>query len=483
MFLKDDLSLFNELKEYCTANFNNDIAFNLDILYKWVWNFGFYETAEVSHLSKIKSLVKFFISSEIYMYKNYNLNTVENIETDVLIPYLFPRLDYLDLILPSINILISKGYKITFLSTKMIYSNYLKSNVSKNIKIIYWEDYVKFSDYLKVTISVFNIYSDFLKMKKVLNLNLYELIKLKEYFIKFYFEKYIFDEVLNSTKPKLMFGIHYELNRGILKSFLQYKKENKLENILIQHGIFDTDYGFSEGFGSDLYILWGKYSEEVKKRADTYNIIKSPPLIVLGNPKIEQLLKDYKMSRSNKKCKIIFVSTPKLPHNLNHRSIELFAKMVTKYNMEHDYEIIYKLHPAEDLEDYRVLIEKNLIKNNQLIRNINIFDLIEDNSVVLGTVSTVLIEVVALGIPVIQLFSQECETLNFDLEKGGIKSPSNIKELYTMVNKIVTDYNYRNLILENESELIKYIFGNTVDVSEKIAELLMKKMENTIVDK
>ncbi|UOE55161.1 hypothetical protein [Cytobacillus oceanisediminis] len=159
---------------------------------------------------------------------------------------------------------------------------------------------------------------------------------LKKYSLELFYKKYLTDfsnayNILKCTKPKVIYGLHFISNPGLLSAIQEIQKNEKLsiEVLLMQHGFFQQG-GFHDFAGADYVILWGNYHEEILKT------FKNPPKTeVIGNVKLSNLKINQETIIKSHKEDMVYISSgdPRIEENYEHlRSIiEVTNKKILTY--------------------------------------------------------------------------------------------------------------------------------------------------------
>ena len=296
----------------------------------------------------------------------------------------------------------------------------------------------------------------------------------RTFFQTYCMDKALFRVVLEKTQPRLLYGFHYVSHPGYLAAIDEAKADGRqIANILIQHGVFNAG-GFHDFKGADCVIVWGRYFETVLRSIDRIPI---PPLKVISNPKLEVQLSRLRPKQKAKsklaKKTILFASTPDTAFSGdgNAKALRLFAGAVSRLEQ---WQTIYKLHPAEDLENYGSLIRNGLIEPGQVLKDVSVHDLIGAADVVVGTQTTVLPEAIALGKPAIQLLPGLWQT---DWPQYGLVAVSSEEELLKELHRILELPAYSEAVLAKERQLSEAMFGKIEGASARVADFLTEVLE------
>ena len=92
---------------------------------------------------------------------------------------------------------------------------------------------------------------------------------------------------------------------------------------------------------------------------------------------------------------------------------------------------------------------------------------------IVGTSSTILLEAMALGIPVIQLLPEEMSSFWKNI---NLVNASTVNELIKLIDKLMFDVNYRKSVLEKQNGLVVDLWGNYQHASDLIAKEISRNI-------
>ena len=237
------------------------------------------------------------------------------------------------------------------------------------------------------------------------------------------------------------------------------------------------DSEFTYDLKADYFLLWGSADLDFYSKFG----IKSKKLIITGSPKHE----NYFISRlktKNNPTTILLALNPMTNFSglcnvesfLNYE--KLIIKLINFLNSHQNIKIIIKLHPGEN--------SHNEILNNFLKLNfpkIPVFQtnsskkLIQECDLLIHTtpefyeISTIMLESMILGKPVIEIFAEEKPSTS----QNKILRLSFKDEFHKISEIISNNDSYQNLINKNNDLLSKYL-SNTKSASKSILTFLNK---------
>ena len=468
-----DFSNFSEVDNYCRSNYSKEIWENIDILYFTIFKDIYFLSKEQGLKSTLhkKFPLEFLLFRSL---KNYLPARVLNpMETSVLVPFPFHRPDLQAFIYPITNILSSRGISNTIIVPRSaVQRGGFLPKLFLGSQILFLEGFEEPLVYYKAKLNYRQLFPEIQKLCQEMQLNKSQSQDTINFFKTFFWDKAYFQKILETTRPSLIYAIHYILHPGYLAAIDEFKDKGfKLHNIAIQHGAL-ANLGYHDFKGVDCVILWG---EKFKAILDNFAQVPVPPSKIIGNPKLELGLANQKVRKlqftgDKKKQKkiILYASTKTSNELLDAGALNIFAGVVSSCP---EWNVLYKLHPADNIFNFQILIEQKIIQNRQIIvdKNTSIYTLINQADVVVGTVSTVLVEAIALGKPVIQMLPELC---NNDWADNGVEFASNKNDLRERLSCILNNCEYRNIVLQKQQKLAKAIFNKLEGASEEIADYL-----------
>lgn len=381
-------------------------------------------------------------------------------ESDVLVPFVPFREDYQELLCPIVNNLRDKGYTTTLFLPK-----------HKNIKkidemgfdidqIVVGDEVVHQQDITKAKDDFEKIKPDVIQLSNELDQIKYN--SLVDLYIHIYLQSRVFRKVLDQISPSVVFGLHFISTPGYLYALKQMAMDKKPQIIFIQHaggpGV-STNFVFHDFKGADKVILWG---EESKRGLMTNTVIQIPENIILGNPKLQVIYNQFQSGHYTDKEEIDVLYASTMAEEYTKKGLSLFSESTKNMTTN----IKYKPHPVfREKIYYRDL----KIDQSKVERKKSVYDLIYKSKVVVGTQSTVLLEAVALGTPVVQIYP---EFSDVEWNKNGLASASSREELKSLLEKLIESEHYREDILNREQDFVGSIFQNlkSGDVVKKIGD-------------
>lgn len=210
-------------------------------------------------------------------------------------------------------------------------------------------------------------------------------------------------------------------DHGILVNELQHGLLTK-ESII---GNFPNSNEDSIEYFPDRFYIW--------KDLDMCNAkipLSNSNILYFPNMHLNYVKKKYENKKRNQK-QITVISQPYIGKQIFDYIISNIVKMS-------DWRIFYKLHPAEDIEDYEIPHNvKNQVDINLVSNEISVYELLVESNIVIGVFSTALFEAIYLGCKIILIELPGIEfTSHLSTQKNVIKIKLNddLKEKLHLLN-------------------------------------------------
>jgi UDP-N-acetylglucosamine 2-epimerase len=210
-------------------------------------------------------------------------------------------------------------------------------------------------------------------------------------------------ELLNSQKPDII--VLPDALSEIGKPTVILAKEMRIPTLFIQYGFF-VKAGFIYGPSDvDKICVWGRQTKDlmVKRWFDPKKIV------ITGSPKFDKLVKK-KFLTKREVCKklnldpnkeIFVFGSQMLPKNESFKITEMVFKAMKDYP---EKQLVIKQHLREYNENlYKKLAKKIGLKNYSITKDFDIYDLVNSCDLLFTAYSTIGLEALILGKPVISI--------------------------------------------------------------------------------
>lgn len=449
----------SDIDKLISENPNKEISNNSDLIIRHILNDSDHPTWK----SVIGKHIKFKYNYISRLLKNFE-PVKKNIDnTDLLIPFMPCRSDYQEFIFPISDRLSRSGVDITVLAPHERYSQEVDKSRSQGSDIDFFGKFFTKERLRMAKTEYTDIENNLRHLSKDLSLSFRDQTRLLTFFQNLYIDKHTFLRALQLHDPSVIYSIHFIGNPGYLSAIREYKRSNQLIVILIQHGAFESG-DFHDFNGADEVILWGKI---YKKKLNNIPHSDAVDAVSIGNPKLQ--IKKNKLTNNTKQTQtILFASSPA---DYNTEAISILLDSV-----EEDWNLIFKPHPSTDDDTFKQHFRDQSINPSTVMTRKSIYKLIMSSDVVVGTVSTTLLEAIYLGTPSIQLFSDKKKKNRIQKSKKDrsefMMSSSNALDLNQKLKYILSDKNNQETILRSQQQQVQHIFGNTDTAITKITNHL-----------
>ena len=453
-----------------------------------------------NHLdSQLDSLKNVFTIPSLFFWKIFLINlerkyykikypsafTLQDIKNENF-DYLFV-LNTRDHIITALPVLESLDDKVNSLvvTFKGVYTRYKDDfDNLKNAKIIFFEYELKnlpLTKYLRIIEESRNKFR--LLESQNLDSDLKRLIEIERIFIKFHLKTeliqyYFFENVFNTFDLKGAVSI-------VFTTAFELCKARGIPTFVLQHGMGGK--GHEQPFACDYMFT---YDENSKKDLDKW-LDNTVEVLSVGFPRFEYLksFASSKMDVSNFNKKI---GSKEYKRNVTYISVGIkgfenkglfLALKKLRQKLPNDVNIILKLHPREEYNiktEIKKTFSKEELKGTIFIKKeIDFYEILANSDVIITTLSTGMLESIAMDIPVIQVnFTGEPYPKVYALSSFGWKEPINDPDV--LINEILSILNDKRRyeeVIEKQRWLKNRMFKNFGTCGEVIAETIIKVCE------
>lgn len=423
-----------------------------------------------------------------YKIKHSEVQTLENI-VDENFEYFFV-LNTRDHIIAALPVIenIDKTNEILIITFADVYSKYIEDfNKLENAKVILLDFELKnlpLKKYVEILTESKNKFDTLIKYD--VDSELKNIIKIDSNFIKCHLKKelvqyHLFEKIFNMFSFKAVISI-------VFTTAFEHAKELKIPTFILQHGIGG---GGHLPYMSDYIIAYDDSTvDELNKWTD--NTITILPL---GSPRFEYLNKIRNKRNASKFCNlynsdfkkfVTYISEGEPYDNeLTYQALKRLRNSLTE-----DICLIIKLHPREDLNesnvknDMKLLFTKKELKYTIFIRDeIDFYEILASSDIVISTVSTGILESIAMGVPALQInFTRNSYPSNIDLSHFGWKKPfDNVEILIQDILNMLNDESIYEDIIKKQNWLKSKLFKNYGKCSEVIVKTIIKESQNRVL--
>lgn len=251
---------------------------------------------------------------------------------------------------------------------------------------------------------------------------------------------------------------------GLIRNF-KYIIYNKIFNIPIYQ---KQDIYGNESQKSHLF-LWGKYFINNPKRKNCY---------ILGNPAFDELFRNFSPDRKIKNT--VLICTDNLPvHKVGENYLNLVNQTFQKA-FESKPEILFylKVHPRESIEKYKKIFPMDKFPNVEIIKERNIYELINLSDIQISVASYTSFEAAAMGVPIITIRPDENVNV-FDQFKREIDiRVNNPDDIGNAISFCLSDKYWDEFLKKREKYFQSRLYSTDSQSSKRVASKIKKLISN-----
>ncbi|MAG21778.1 MAG: hypothetical protein CL943_00535 [Candidatus Diapherotrites archaeon] len=291
----------------------------------------------------------------------------------------------------------------------------------------------------------------FLDAMKFRNIDLLPLLKpifdslFKERFGKMTVLIDAFDFWIKREKPRII--VLWADNLPVERMMALVAKQNNVPTMVVMHGIVSRGPGFVPIY-ADYLASYGKGDKKIFKKLG-----EDPKKVVpLGAPRFDELLHNKKNLHTTHEfyAKNLFDSRKKIvafaaQPVMKKRAVDFLDDkdrinelIIEAFNELKDVQLVIKPHPAEYLGSYNNVIEA-LGSRAKVLRDINVYDMLNACELLITGSSTVGLEAMILGTPMIEVKPSKADDNYPYWESGAALKAETGKQLATAIKKLLFD--------------------------------------------
>jgi CDP-glycerol glycerophosphotransferase (TagB/SpsB family) len=420
------------------------------------------------------------IEQMYYSWKYPKVDTLENLRNnDFEFLFILNTRDHIITALPVLESMNKVGEKILVVTFKGVYSKYREDfDRLNNAKIVFFEyelknlplrKYRHISKEVKDKMDILKSYSMDKTAKSVLleNLN-YVKFHIRTELVQYHFFTNIFEYFDLKGVVSIVFTTAFEA-----------AKERDVPTFILQHGIGGTD---AWPYISDYFFA---YDEKTKTNLEEL-LDDTVEILPVGAPRFEYLAKmgkNLKRRDFNNKIRKL-VSTKNVTYisvgteGFENKELFLVLKKL-RQKLPTDVNLIIKLHPRgryNTKKEIKKIFSKEELSGTIFIKKeMDFYEILTNSNVVITTLSTGMLESIAMDIPVLQLnFAGHLYPEAYDLSSFGWKEP--IDDPDTMIKEtlsILGDKKRYEEVIEKQRWLKNRMFTNFGNCGEIVAETIV----------
>lgn len=459
------------VKQVSELDIHNDLKENIDILCGYVWPTAPQKlslTEKIKNYGRQKTWMEYtYLRSKYQKHISLPRRTVQQVDVMVtLLPY---RETYKELLYPIVKILNQTNVPVGVFTPSKESDLEIPTDVRC---VISQHDMITSEVYKQARDCFDNLKTDINTISTELSLNKVLSSITTDFFRRMIWDKMVFSEILRRITPKVVFGLHFVSKPGYLAAIQDMEPLNRPKLVLMQHGsLFNQRY--LDFKGSDQVILWGNY---FKNYLPNHPHLPKPAIKVIGHPNLNTLLKSANLCQTNKSTRvptIVFMAENDEPASKK-RTSQAREIFVSTIGQVQSYIGIYKSHPSPiGIANSKALFALGKLGKCRLDTKSMPAEILPKADLIVGTSSTILLEAMALGIPVIQLLPEEMSSFWKNI---NLVNASTVNELIKLIDKLTFDVNYRKSVLEKQNGLVVDLWGNYQHASDLIAKEISRNI-------
>ncbi len=373
-----------------------------------------------------------------------------------------------------------------------------------------FEKYIHLNSILKAKLAQKKLLKIWRKLKEQKELFYYKGINVYKLLLPpldFFFSKYLLEfliyfeaieRMIELEKPEVM--VIFSETDPFGRIMVAMARKKKIPCLGIQHG----SIGIAEGTfiedrsdiprGKGLNFpecpiphITAVYGESAKEILVKYNKYNPRSIVITGQPRYDKFKHLDRIYSKENICKrlgldiskkiIVLATTPFYSKREQEEFVEAAYKAVKNLP---DVQLIVKVHPNEtDISIYKMLAEKRKLENFKIIRDVDIYKLLYSSDLMIGGISTTVIDASVLNKPVIVL-----DPTNKDLyaqmyiKSGAVLGASNTKEILQAIKDALFNPTTQEKLEKRRKEFISF-YAYRIDgrASERINSLIERMAE------
>lgn len=281
----------------------------------------------------------------------------------------------------------------------------------------------------------------------------------------------LFNEMLDKERPDLVITVD-ELSR-FGRALIRVANDRAEKTLIVQHGAL-FDHPLFDSIQAEKFAAYGEQTGEILlKRGATKAQVE-----IVGQA--EEMPKGGKVEIRQKICKklgldlkkpVITFASQALPDSINYPNFEIFYGAAAELP---ELQFAVKLHPDEQETLHNEFIKKLGLKNVKVAKEINTGELLVASDIVVNIYSTVGMEALSFGKPLISLNANLPE--NCAPKGKGAYIAESSKGLKNAIKSILSADQKK--LSDNVKKLSKYYIKATGEVAcENVAKLIDKILE------
>ncbi len=256
---------------------------------------------------------------------------------------------------------------------------------------------------------------------------------------------------------------------------------NNIPSLIVQHGVMADTWAYVPLYGTKMAVF-GEVSKEFMIQHET----ESNRLFVTGSIFYDQLLNRKDFRSKSDICKLLNLDNDKCIITLATQAVVELRLMPLKEWMAHisiitealnrfsDVQLVIKLHPAEKEDKYKYMLSDMKI-DVKIVKDTDFHSLLKASDTLLTESSTVGLDAMILGIPVITMnFTGRPDVIPY-ASSGAAIGVKNQKELTIAIKNALYDEDTRKSLEVKRDEFLEdYLYKLDGLSSERVVNLIIE---------
>lgn len=284
-----------------------------------------------------------------------------------------------------------------------------------------------------------------------------------------------FTRIIDVEKPDII--ITTGDRSDFVKIILSIGKKMDIPTLIVQHGVVDDHPVYGPIYADKMAVTGGAMKNVLIKRN-----VSPEQLVITGQPRYDIFLR-ITFSRE-KTCrelgisenkKIIVLTTQPVSHEENASLLSVVTAAMKEFP---EAELVIKLHPDEKLRWYQRVM-KSFSFNAVIVKDIDIFELLNSCDVMITLYSTTALEAMILDKPVITINLMNIPDVMPYAESGAAIGVYRAEDLAHAIKRALYDEETRKM-LETGRKRFVYEQAYLIDgkASKRVADLIIKMIDN-----
>jgi len=237
------------------------------------------------------------------------------------------------------------------------------------------------------------------------------------------------------------------------RTMISVSRQLEIPSLLIQDGIYVGGIRVGEKLYADKIAVWGEAS---KKQVMKWGNSESR-IFITGNPEYDKVINVKSASTENKGKMIVFVTQmvdyySSRSTDTNEQIIDILYFTMKRIGRSR---LVIKVHPGEKVRKYQALIKNRNYENVKVIKKIDLFALLKKCSILITHSSTVALEAMILGKPVMIVnLTGELDGVPY-VQSGAALGVYNEEDVYPTLTDFFNNPDIQNKLKNGRKQFVE----------------------------